>query len=59
MTEAIDIVMDEKLSVPDHTQSSRDVETKSSRQFTSSKVNVRTERNPTVRKTMASPGHTG
>ena len=48
MTEAIDIVVDVRISVPDHTQSSRDVETNSARQFTSSKVNVRTERNPTV-----------
>jgi hypothetical protein len=59
MTESIDIVVDEGMSVPGHMQSSRDVETNSARQFTSSKVNVRTERNPTVRKAMASPGHIG
>ena len=44
MTEAIDIVVDEGMSVPGHMQSSRDVETNSARQFTSSKVNVRTEK---------------
>ena len=57
MMEAIDIVLDEgcfpeKLHV-------NESEIMDMSQFMARKVNMRTERNPTVRKAMASSGHEG
>jgi hypothetical protein len=59
LIEAIDIVLDKRISILDHMQSSRGVVTNSGRQFMSSKANIRTERNSTVRKAMVSTEYIG
>jgi hypothetical protein len=56
---AIDIVMDEGILYPDKLHIS-DAEVKDPwTQFMALKVNIRTERNPTVRKAMISSGREG
>ena len=49
MIEVIDVVLNERMSIPDHIQSSCDV--------VMSSETAQIERSPTVRKAMASLGH--